>query len=96
MRGMALALAPMTAWPMEPPGASYPGRWTKPLRVSPLSGHLARRPIILPSETTLAAQRPESQVHGKIDWPCHSIVIDREFLKAGPLMVINARVESSW
>ena len=88
---MALALAPMTAWPMEPPGASYPGRWTKPLRVSPLSGHLACWPIILPSETTLAAQRPESQVHGRIDWPCQSIVIDWEFLKAGPLMVINVR-----
>ena len=73
----------------------------KPLQVSPLFSHLARHPIILASKTALAAQRPESQVHGKIDWPCHSIVIDWEFLKAGPLMVINARVrgtqvESSW
>ena len=72
-------------------GATWCQHWTIPLQVSPLSDHLALWPIILPSETALAAQRPESQVHGRIDWPCQSIVIDWEFLKAGPLMVINAR-----
>ena len=67
--------------------------WQQTLQVSPLSGHLVRHPIILASKTALPAQRPESQVHGgEIDWPCHTIVIDRQFLKAGPLMVIKARV----
>ena len=90
---MALALTPMAARPVEPPGGSHPGHWTPPLQVSPLSGHLVRHPIILASKTALPAQRPESQVHGgEIDWPCHTIVIDRQFLKAGPLMVIKARV----
>ena len=89
-----LALRPMAARPMD--GATWwqlPWTLNKPLQVSPLSGHLARHPIILASKTALPAQRPESQVHGgEIDWPCHSIVIDRQFLKAGPLMVINAGV----
>ena len=65
--------ANMAARPMD--GATcwqLPWTLNKPLQVSPLSGHLARQPIIPASKTALAAQRPESQVQGKIDWHCQS------------------------
>ena len=87
-RGVAWPWPPMTGWSREPPGASILNKTPPSVPTLSPPGSQAH---YTPSEAALAAQRPESQVHGRIDWPCHgchSIVIDREFLKwedkAGP------------